>query len=223
MLCTANANANFIFFYQCYGGDLFTTIKAGQMTGSEINCCFRQLLDGIHYLHSVGVAHRDIKPENLLLAGNRLKISDFGVSDVVQMTWEKKRNLSEGVYGSEPYIAPEIWTQKIYDAIKVDIWSAAIVFYSLHTGSIPWRLAKTEDPNYNQYVRLRESQSFDPFTKLPSDAIHIIYRMLDPDPAERPTIDQVLQDSWIQAIPVCRGKFDDTGMEHLHTKHLSKK
>jgi hypothetical protein len=47
--------------------------------------------------------------------------------------------------------------------------------------------------------------------------------MLDPDPAERPTIDQVLQDSWIQAIPVCRGKFDDTGMEHLHTKHLSKK
>ncbi|GAB5592197.1 hypothetical protein Unana1_07097 [Umbelopsis nana] len=207
----------------CYGGDLFNAIKTGQMTSCEINCNFRQLLDGIQYLHSVGVVHRDLKPENLLLAGNCLKITDFGVSDVVQMSWETKRHMSEGVYGSEPYIAPEIWTSKIYDGIKVDIWSAAIIFYSMQTGSIPWRIAKIDDTNYHQYVKLRGSQAFDPFTKLPSDAIHIIYKMLDPNAAERPTIEQVLQDSWIQAIPVCHGIFDDTGMEHIHSKNISKK
>lgn len=35
------------------------------MSPSEVECCFRQILMGVGYLHSQGVAHRDIKPENL--------------------------------------------------------------------------------------------------------------------------------------------------------------
>lgn len=42
---------------------------------------FNQLLNGVSYLHSKGVAHRDLKPENLLLDdGDNLKISDFGMA-----------------------------------------------------------------------------------------------------------------------------------------------
>lgn len=40
-----------------------------------------QLMNGVDYLHSRGVAHRDLKPENLLLDENdNLKISDFGMA-----------------------------------------------------------------------------------------------------------------------------------------------
>jgi protein-serine/threonine kinase len=53
----------------CPGGDLYAAIKKGGMSSGEVECSFKQILQGIQYLHSMGVAHRDIKPENLLLDG----------------------------------------------------------------------------------------------------------------------------------------------------------
>lgn len=42
---------------------------------------FNQLISGVQYLHTRGVAHRDLKPENLLLDDNdNIKISDFGMA-----------------------------------------------------------------------------------------------------------------------------------------------
>lgn len=97
----------------CPGGDLYAAIKKGSMTAPEINSYFKQILSGVSYLHSMGVAHRDIKPENLLLdAKGHVKITDFGVSDVFRMCWEKTTHLSKGLCGSEPYIAPEQFEQK---------------------------------------------------------------------------------------------------------------
>jgi len=49
----------------CPGGDLYAAIKKGGMSPSEVECCFKQILNGVAYLHSQGVAHRDLKPENL--------------------------------------------------------------------------------------------------------------------------------------------------------------
>lgn len=62
----------------CPGGDLYAAIKKGQMSASEIECCFKQLLVGVGYLHSQGVAHRDIKPENLFFdTRGHLKVRFF--------------------------------------------------------------------------------------------------------------------------------------------------
>ena len=39
---------------------------------------FNQLIEGVRYLHNVGIVHRDIKPENLLInKKGRLIIADF--------------------------------------------------------------------------------------------------------------------------------------------------
>lgn len=97
----------------CPGGDLYEAIKKGDMSTDQINLYFKQIVTGVAYLHSMGVAHRDIKPENLLLDGlGHVKITDFGVSDVFRMCWEKQTHMSKGLCGSEPYIAPEQFEQK---------------------------------------------------------------------------------------------------------------
>lgn len=47
---------------------------------------FTQLCEAMQYVHSHGVIHRDIKPGNLLLSAEHvLKLSDFGVADVLDM------------------------------------------------------------------------------------------------------------------------------------------
>jgi len=50
-------------------------------TKNQLKFLFRQILEGLDYMHSHGVIHRDIKSENLLVdpKGN-LKFADFGLA-----------------------------------------------------------------------------------------------------------------------------------------------
>ena len=61
--------------------DLFSVVMSGKMCRPEIYCVFRQICDGVEYLHSMGLAHRDLKPENFLVdASGHIKLTDFGLA-----------------------------------------------------------------------------------------------------------------------------------------------
>ena len=66
------------------GGSLFDYVaKAGRFEEKYIRHYFKQLMDGLGYLHSSGLAHRDLKLENILLDDDfNLKIADFGFADL---------------------------------------------------------------------------------------------------------------------------------------------
>ncbi|KAG0001677.1 serine/threonine-protein kinase HAL4/sat4 [Entomortierella chlamydospora] len=188
----------------CSGGDLYNVIKQGHMSRVEIDCCFKQLLNGVAYLHSMGVAHRDIKPENLLLdSKGRLKITDFGVSDVFRMCWEKAPHLSKGLCGSEPYIAPEEFKSKEYDGRRVDIWACGIVYYCMVYQGIPFRAATAQDPNYQHFLEMTSVNAYEPFEKLPLGPRNLMKRILDPNSETRITIEEIMEDEWFKSIETC--------------------
>lgn len=63
--------------------------------------------------------------------------------------------------------------------------------------------------------------------KLPSDARQIITKMLSLEPKQRPSVDEVLQSSWLQGIPACSQSKDGEvhrapGHEHILKKKQPK-
>ncbi|KAF7732377.1 serine/threonine-protein kinase HAL4/sat4 [Apophysomyces ossiformis] len=202
----------------CPGGDLFACIMADRMSEYEKACCFKQMMQGIAYLHSMGVAHRDIKPENLLLTlDGTLKITDFGVSDVFRYPWESQGHKSRGMVGSEPYIAPEAIEQKEYWGATADIWSAGVVLYCLWLGGLVWHRAKKSDQAYAKYLRTYANQNFESFRYFERDIRRLLYNMLDPNPESRISADEVLNDPWVKSISVCHQGVDAANRQHKHT------
>ncbi|KAF8977014.1 hypothetical protein BGZ46_007725 [Entomortierella lignicola] len=70
------------------GGELFDRVREKHhLTESEARFVFRQLLEGVKYLHDRGIVHRDLKLENVLLMDKDsliVRISDFGLSSVIE-------------------------------------------------------------------------------------------------------------------------------------------
>lgn len=212
----------------CPGGDLYAAIKKGGMSPSEVECCFKQLLSGVSYLHSQGVAHRDIKPENLFFdTKGHLKIGDYGASTVYRLPWETTIHMSTGLCGSEPYIAPEQFLGKPYDARLVDIWACGIVYYCLHFQEMPWRVAQMSDTLYAAYVAACAVQHKDKdkdkdvvfpptiHNLSPRACRSLIRRMLEPDPKLRSPIEDIVAHSWVQGIEVCHAVAKPTHV-HVH-------
>lgn len=187
----------------CCNGDLFNYIHAGGLEDrAEVDCCFRQLVEGVWYLHELGIAHRDLKPENLLVDGRgRLKITDFGVScSTKTVEHPEEVRLCKGLCGSSPYIAPESYSGQAYDGNKVDVWSLGIIYYAMVFHGVPWEAAHERDSNFVHYLNHREH--FEPFNRLPSGCRSLLRKLLEPDPAKRITVKGILEDDWFKSIEI---------------------
>jgi serine/threonine protein kinase len=211
--------------FQCAGGDVFTVLRDVDLTDDEIDCLFKQLVTGIHYLHTSGIAHRDIKPENLVLtATGTLKIIDFGVADVVQSCFERESRKSAGYVGSEPFLPPEVFVDEEYDGRAVDVWSAAITWYGLQFRAIPFDKANKDDHFYKEYLAARRQRNWPPLVRCNAQERECLYGMLDPEPARRWTIDKVLHSAWLETVETCQYAHTSSGAEHHHyIKALDKK
>lgn len=84
-------------------------LQRGSYSEETARECFRQLLEGVRYCHSLGVVHRDLKLENLLLEEehdlSRIRIVDFGLA---KGHFHKRAMSMDTVCGTPHYVAPEV-------------------------------------------------------------------------------------------------------------------
>ncbi|KAK1756095.1 serine/threonine-protein kinase [Echria macrotheca] len=193
----------------CAGGDLYTLVlSAGKLEVQEADCFFKQMMRGVEYMHEMGVAHRDLKPENLLLTTHGgLKITDFGNGECFRMAWENDAHMVSGLCGSAPYIAPEEYIDKEFDARAVDVWACGVIYMAMRTGRHLWRVArKDEDEFYARYLEgRRDEEGYGPIESLHrARCRNVIYSILDPNPSRRITASQVLKSEWGREIKLCK-------------------
>ncbi|KAI5959477.1 HRK1 [Candida pseudojiufengensis] len=135
--------------------DFFAVVMSGEMSRAEINCCLKQILEGVNYLHSLGLAHRDLKLDNCVITMDGiLKIIDFGSAVIFKYPYDQFGNSKDsihpchGIVGSDPYLAPEVLkSPNSYNPQPVDLWSIAIIYCCMTLKRFPWKIPNAEKDN----------------------------------------------------------------------------
>ncbi|NWU95052.1 E2AK4 kinase, partial [Upupa epops] len=108
---------------------------------------FREILDGLAYIHEKGMIHRDLKPVNIFLdSDDHVKIGDFGLAtdhpanamvskqeeNHSDSSWSDQSGNLTGMVGTALYVSPEVQgsTKSTYNQ-KVDMFSLGIIFFEM--------------------------------------------------------------------------------------------
>ncbi|KAH9079468.1 Pkinase-domain-containing protein [Lactarius deliciosus] len=166
--------------------DLFSVVMSGKMSRPETYCVFRQICDGVEYLHEMGLAHRDLKLDNCVMTTNNVvKLIDFGTAVVFHYPGSSHQRAT-GIVGSDPYLAPEVITQENYDPRKTDVWSVAIIFMCMILRRFPWKIPDAKaDPSFRAFVNSHPELSQKPSPRV-SVKSHTIPSGVDSSQGPRP-------------------------------------
>ncbi|CAM9664554.1 unnamed protein product, partial [Ectocarpus sp. 8 AP-2014] len=92
------------------------------------------VVNGMLYLHELGVMHRDLKPDNILLdADDRAVIADFGLSRFSHPT-----NDHTAETGTYRWMAPEVIRHEPYSQ-AADVYSFGVVLWQIVARKQPFK------------------------------------------------------------------------------------
>nr|CDJ98478.1 Serine threonine protein kinase-related domain containing protein [Haemonchus contortus] len=209
-------NEKHIYLEYVDGSDLFEiAMNKGGIDRRRAANYFRQLLQGLSFLHGLYVAHRDIKPENILIdnRGN-LKIADFGLADCYRESDDEPDRRLSRICGSYEYLSPQVFNTD-YSGPKNDVWSAGIVLIVMLTGDLAWDRADISDTNYALWV----NGELPPLLKtLDQSTLSIINDALDIDENRRPTCQQLLKHPWLRTSSKRSYKSNNNGEDEGSVK-----
>jgi hypothetical protein len=169
-------------------------VDEGAIAGADLLWLASCLAEGVASVHAVGVLHRDVKPSNVLMEGRTPILIDFGLARVAD---DPKLTHTGWLLGTPGYLAPEIlYGDDATAASDVHSWAATVAYAG--TGHPPFG----RGPSMAIMDRVRRGQ-FD-LDGLPHDLRQVVAAALDPDPRERPSLEQIL--AWLRPLTTRPGE-----------------
>ena len=140
--CSGTSLNNYILGSEC------------ELTDSDIFFIFREIVEGLTYIHSKGLIHQNLNPDNIFINNKgEIKIGEFGVATVISekandtndeiLRSESSKNLIKQFerYSNKKYMNNTITDNKFYKDLevnkasvhgnKVDVYSAGLILYEL--------------------------------------------------------------------------------------------
>ncbi len=160
-------------------------IEQGSADEEHLVRWFAELCQALAYIHAEGIVHRDIKLGNILLApGERVVLSDFGISKVLgnklHTDIDISRTLTDAtasgkfIMGTKGYMAPEV-VRGEEATPAADVYALGVAFFYLLTGVWYDKVLVEKDRTDLHLLRYYDYRWKD-----------VLPLMLDEDPAKRP-------------------------------------
>ncbi|ELW65771.1 Serine/threonine-protein kinase 17A [Tupaia chinensis] len=172
------------------GGEIFDQCVAERedaFTEKDVQRLMRQILEGVHFLHTHDVVHLDLKPQNILLTSESplgdIKIVDFGLSRIMKNSEELRE-----IMGTPEYVAPEILS---YDPISMatDMWSIGVLTYVMLTGISPF-LGDSKQETFLNISQMNLSYSEEEFDAVSESAVDFIKTLLVKKPEMKVALEE---------------------------------
>lgn len=192
----------------------------------QARAMFHDVIHGLMHLHRNGIAHRDLSVENILFDEDRghFVVIDLGMS--LRLPRDAEGNFrkflpARAICGKYNYIAPEVWRQDDwFNPLSCDIWAAGVILFMVLTASAPMERAVVGDPHFHAVtegrlldVLIASFQNMDDFDEdmtyeqkvasLDPElllAIDLAQKLLHPDPASRPSLEEILAHPWMTPL-----------------------
>jgi len=199
-------------------GDMFELLQEAQERGhgfpeDQARYWFRQLMDGVRYLHQKGICHRDLSPENVMIDNDNSLIIDMGmairipyadpnnenpsaVTGILDGT-EKRLIKPQGRCGKLPYMSPEIYQNLTpFDGSAVDIWTVGTILFCILTGNRSYSFPDAVDAQFYWMTHDLSRLLHDWGNKLSEECVDLLENMLQVDPRLRYSLEEVMSHPW---------------------------
>jgi len=158
--------------------------KNGPLGWGRVAQIGAKIADALAHAHAAGIVHRDLKPDNILVAGDRVVVTDFGIARITDST---SRLTGTGtIIGTPQYMAPE-QLEGSQVGTAADIWSLGATLYTAIQGKPPF-----DGPTLTAVITAILTRDPAP-PKLAGPLAGLLGQMLAKNPAQRPNATAVGQ------------------------------
>jgi len=150
---------------------------------SYVENAFLTALEALNHIHKHGFVHGDISPNNILVDENTGSASLIDFGDL------RKFGKHSDVFGTRRSYSPEVATLEKIGSFS-DVYALGATFLFLLLGHSHREFEKGDQVENFNVIPLLDDEKLQ-FTEEYCDFIEILYKLVDPNPAERPSYEKI--------------------------------